>query len=135
MHLPLFEVPFAPPTKFIDSGWNLEPTTGIAGASKILLIDPRAQSFSESMVGYFAAHAKGLVVGEPTSGANGVLSQVQLPDGYLMRFTGMVVTTHKGRRFHALGFLPNITVRPTAAGIASGRDEVLEKAIEYAKVK
>ena len=37
-----------------------------------------------------------------------------------------------GSRFHGIGFLPDVEVRPTIQGIIEGRDEVLERAIELA---
>jgi hypothetical protein len=33
---------------------------------------------------------------------------------------------------HGIGILPTVPVQPTIAGIAAGRDEVLEKGIEVA---
>ena len=101
--------------------------------SKILLIDPRAVSYSESLAGYFAAHANGTIVGEPSAGANGNVSRVELPGGFDFRFTGMRVTTHDGKTFHTKGFQPDIVVKPTLEGIRAGRDEVLERAIEVAQ--
>jgi C-terminal processing protease CtpA/Prc len=72
------------------------------------------------------------IVGEPTFGANGDVSRIKLPGGYLFVFTGMIVTTHAGERIHAKGFQPDVPVTPTIEGIRAGRDEVLERAVEVA---
>ena len=133
MHVPILARPFEAPVGSVDHGWNVKPKPGIEGVRKILMIDPRAISYSESLVGYFAAHAKGVIVGEPTAGANGNVSTVELPGMFAFRFTGMRVTAHDGKVFHARGFQPDVVVVPTVEGIAAGRDEVLERAVELAR--
>jgi hypothetical protein len=52
---------------------------------------------------------------------------------FAFRFTGMRVTAHDGKVFHARGFQPDVVVVPTVEGIAAGRDEVLERAVELAR--
>lgn len=42
----------------------------------------------------------------------------------------MQVLKHDGSQHHGVGIAPTIPVTPTAAGIAAGRDEVLEQAVE-----
>lgn len=69
-------------------------------------------------------------VGEATAGTNGNVNYIQLPGGYTLRFSGMLVTKHGGARFEGVGILPTVPVERTYAGIAAGRDEFLEKAIE-----
>ena len=70
------------------------------------------------------------LVGEPTAGTNGNIATQHLPGGYDVTFTGMKVLKHDGTRHHGVGILPTAPVSPTLAGIAAGRDEQLEKAIE-----
>lgn len=48
-------------------------------------------------------------------------------------FTGMRVIKHDGSQHHLLGIQPDVPIEPTIAGIRSGRDEVLEKALEVIK--
>jgi hypothetical protein len=36
-----------------------------------------------------------------------------------------------GRQLQRIGLIPDVPVVPTLAGIRSGRDEVLERAIQY----
>ncbi len=42
----------------------------------------------------------------------------------------MKVLKHDGLQHHGLGILPTVPVSRTRAGIAAGRDEVLERALE-----
>jgi C-terminal processing protease CtpA/Prc len=46
-------------------------------------------------------------------------------------FTGLGVYYPDGRPTQRIGIVPDIEVRPTLAGLRAGRDEVLERALEY----
>jgi hypothetical protein len=45
----------------------------------------------------------------------------------------MRVVKHDSSRHHTIGVLPTVPVRRTVAGVAAGRDELLEKALEVIK--
>jgi C-terminal processing protease CtpA/Prc len=72
----------------------------------------------------------GEIVGGPTAGTNGNVNVQDLPGGYRVRWTGMKVLKHDGSRHHGVGIQPTVPVSRTLKGIAEGRDELLEKAIE-----
>ena len=42
----------------------------------------------------------------------------------------MKVVKHDGSQHHTIGILPTVPCRRTLAGVAAGRDELLEKALE-----
>ena len=113
----------------IDGSWRLEPTGQTFPKARVFLTDGRAVSFSESVLGTVKANALGVIVGEATAGANGNASQVQLPGGYTMRYTGMLVLNRDDSQHHLVGVLPDVTIAPTQEGVAAGRDEVLEKGL------
>ena len=46
----------------------------------------------------------------------------------------MKVTKHDGTRHHGVGIKPTIPVTRTQAGVAAGRDEVLERAIATLRI-
>ncbi len=48
---------------------------------------------------------------------------------------GHNVSHADGRQLQRLGLTPDVEVKPTIEGIRQGRDEVLEKALEYLGVK
>ena len=54
-----------------------------------------------------------------------------LPGGITVNFTGHDVRHADGRQLQRVGIQPHVRVAPTIAGIRAGRDEVLEKAIEF----
>ena len=96
-----------------------------------MLIDERAISQSEH-TGLFLEAANGTkFVGTPTAGANGDITFLALPGGITMTFTGHDVRHADGRQLQRVGLVPDVAAAPTLAGIRAGRDEVLEKGIEF----
>jgi hypothetical protein len=55
------------------------------------------------------------------------------PTGCTTRFTGLRVTKANGSRFHLIGIRPTIPASRTIAGVAAGRDEVLERALAHVR--
>ncbi len=97
----------------------------------VMLIDERAQSASEHN-GLILEVTNGTkFVGSPSAGANGNVTFFWVPGGIRIVFTGWAVRHADGRQLQRIGLVPDIEVRPTIAGIRSGRDEVLDKAVEY----
>jgi C-terminal processing protease CtpA/Prc len=84
-------------------------------------------------MGIVEAYKLGEIIGESTAGTNGNVNPFQLPGGYNVTWTGMKVIKHDGTRHHGIGIKPTIPMRPTQAGIAAGRDELLERALAELK--
>ncbi|MEM9463352.1 MAG: S41 family peptidase [Myxococcota bacterium] len=97
----------------------------------VMLIDERTQSQAEHTGLFFEAANGTRFVGSPTSGTNGDVTSRELPDGTAVGFTGQAVTSARGRPLQRVGLPPHLLVEPTLAGIRSGRDEVLEEAIDW----
>jgi hypothetical protein len=49
-----------------------------------------------------------------------------------MWFTGQAVRHVDGRQLQQVGIQPTIVAEPTIAGIRAGKDEVLDRAIQFA---
>ena len=81
-------------------------------------------------MGLLERHGIGARVGEPTAGANGNVVSLDLPGGYSTRWTGLKVTKVSGKPLFTVGVTPTIPVQRTRAGVAAGRDELLERAFE-----
>ncbi|MCC7173969.1 MAG: hypothetical protein IT159_02140 [Bryobacterales bacterium] len=97
----------------------------------VMLIDERAMSQAEHM-GLFLKAANGTTfIGTPTAGANGDVARFTIPGGITISFSGHDIRHPDGRQLQRAGLQPDIEARPTIAGIRSGRDEVLERALEY----
>jgi C-terminal processing protease CtpA/Prc len=129
MQTPRFIRPFGEEVSFSGEGWAIVGNPALQKPRKVLIVDGRAVSYSESIVGYFVAHHVGHLIGEATAGANGNIVTASLPSGLMFTFTGMRVFAPDGRHFHGIGFSPDELVIPTLEGIRAGRDEVLERAI------
>ena len=68
---------------------------------------------------------------EPDRGADGNVTYISLPGGIRTLFTGLGVYYPDGRPTQRIGIVPDIVVRPTVVGVRAGRDEVLDRALEY----
>lgn len=99
----------------------------------IVLIDDRAVSQAEHSALLFEAAADPVFVGTPTTGANGDITNISLPGGLSVSFSGHDVRHADGRQLQRIGIQPNILVAPTFVGMATGRDEVLEAGIAQAR--
>jgi hypothetical protein len=129
MVVPRFDKPYGRYDTGWSFGWKVERDASLEKPKKVLLMDGRVASFGESLIGYFAFHKAGTILGERSGGANGNVDLATLPPGFIYGFTGMKVTRHDGSIFHREGFAPDVEVVPTPIGLASGRDEVIDRAV------
>jgi hypothetical protein len=98
----------------------------------IVLIDDRAISQAEHSCLFFEQAAHVTFIGTHTHGSNGDITSIRLPGGWRMRFTGQAVRHVDGRQLQQVGIQPTIVAEPTIAGIRAGKDEVLDRAIQFA---
>ena len=97
----------------------------------VMLIDEHTQSQAEHTGLFFAAANGTVFIGSHTSGANGDVTNFSIPGNINLTFSGHSVSYPDGRQLQRLGLVPEIDVRPTLEGLRSGRDEVLEAALNY----
>ena len=131
-HIPQVPRPDQEAMTFARSDWNVEPAKPRLRRA-VFLTDGRAVSAAETFMGIVEHHRLGEIVGGPTAGTNGNINPFSVPGGYSLMWTGMKVLKQDGSRHHGVGIQPTVPAAPTIAGIAAGRDEVLERAIEVAK--
>ncbi len=115
------------------SSWYQPALEPRLSARPIFLIGPGAQSAAETELQIAAHRRLGPFVGAPTSGTNGNVTRIHLPVGFTLTYTGLRTRNPDGSPFHGIGVLPTHPVERTRAGIADGRDEVLEAALELAR--
>ena len=130
-HIPIVTRPDHQGMTFLRGGeWDIRPAEPYLKAPRVFLTGGGAISYAESCMGIIEHYKLGPIVGGPTAGTNGnVNTHTRLPGGYQIYWTGMKVLKHDGARHHGVGIRPTVPVERTIAGIAAGRDEVLEKAI------
>ncbi len=97
----------------------------------IVLIDERAMSQAEHTCLFFESAADVTFIGSPTVGANGDVTSFRIPGNLSISMTGQSVRHADGRQLQRVGIIPDIEILPTIEGIRSGKDEVLERAIEF----
>ena len=110
--------------------WSLVPKPPRLSAKIAFLTEGSAISYAESIMGIVEHYRLGEVVGSTTAGTNGDVNMFTVAGGFLVSFSGMRVLKHDGSRHHGVGVAPTVPVVPTPAGIAAGRDEVLERAVQ-----
>ena len=96
----------------------------------VVLVNEETQSQAELTAMAFRAGKNTCIVGSTTAGADGNLVSIDLPGGLTTTFSSLGVYYPDGTGTQRTGIIPDIWVEPTIDGIKSGRDEVLEKAIE-----
>ncbi|HYG61285.1 MAG TPA: S41 family peptidase [Thermoanaerobaculia bacterium] len=129
-HVPLVTRPDREGMGFAVSNWAVKPAQPRFQGKVAFLTDGRAISYAETYMGIVEHYKLGEIVGGPTAGTNGNINPFRLPGGYTINWTGMKVLKHDGSRHHGVGIQPTVPVSRTIRGVAEGRDEVLEKAIE-----
>lgn len=97
----------------------------------VMLIDERTMSQAEHTGLFFEAANGTEFIGSQTAGANGDVTNFNIPGNMRLSFSGHDVRFPDGRQLQKTGLVPKIEVRPTIQGVRDGRDEVLERAIEY----
>ncbi|MFT3880773.1 MAG: S41 family peptidase [Gemmatales bacterium] len=108
----------------------LSPLPGWSKTKVAFVTDGRAVSYAETFLAIVDNMKLAPIVGEPTAGSNGVIALYVLPDGSRISWTGQKAIRADGSQLHGIGIKPTISVRRTLKGLAEGRDEALEKAIE-----
>lgn len=130
--IPIYRAPDQRGVEYEERGrWLLGPLEPRITGRVAWLTDERALSYAESCMAIVEAYGLGEIVGSMTAGTNGNVNRIGLPGGWSLSWTGMRVVKHDGQTVHqGVGVAPTVPVEPTIAGIAAGRDEVLERAIE-----
>jgi C-terminal processing protease CtpA/Prc len=95
----------------------------------VILVDETSMSQAEYTSMAFRSAPKAIVVGSTTAGADGNVSGFVLPGDLHTSISGIGVFYPDKRPTQGVGIVSNVEVRPTIAGIRSGRDEVLEEAL------
>jgi C-terminal processing protease CtpA/Prc len=101
----------------------------------VIIVNETTLSQAEYTTMAFSTAPNVTIIGSTTAAADGDVSQIVLPGGVRTGISGIGVYYPDGRETQQVGIIPDIEAKPTIAGIAQGRDEVLEKALLEVKKK
>jgi C-terminal processing protease CtpA/Prc len=107
----------------------LKPEQRHYSGKVVILVDETSMSQAEYTAMAFRSARAAMVVGSTTAGADGNTSPFTLPGGLRAMISGIGVFYPDKTATQQIGIVPDVKVRPTIAGIRSGRDEVLEEAL------
>jgi C-terminal processing protease CtpA/Prc len=120
-------------SSWTSTGWELPVLQPHIAGRVAFLTGAGAMSYAETIMSFVEYYHLGAIVGSATAGTNGNIAEITSPSGCRTAFTGVRVTKHDGFRYHLLGVQPTIPVTPTLAGVVAGRDETLDKALDYVR--
>ncbi|MBM1105198.1 peptidase S41 [Aurantibacter crassamenti] len=97
----------------------------------ILLVDENCQSQKEFTAMCLQVGDDVTTIGRQTSGADGNVSIFNMVGGYKTQFSGVGIFYPDGTETQRKGVKIDIEVKPTIDGVIAGKDEILEKAIQF----
>jgi len=130
--IPVASVPDQTRVTYQSVGWSLPAAVPRFTGKFVFLTDADAASYGDMVMGMVEDNHLGAIVGGPTAGIDGTINPFVLPGDYRLNWTGFRVRKLDGSRFMGVGVSPTVPAAPTIAGIAAGRDEVLEKGLAVA---
>jgi len=128
--VPVFQQPDRQDILFLHSVNRIAPRTPRLAARVAFLADARTFQNSERLLETIAAYRWGEIVGAPTAGNVGNPNWSDLPGGWTVTWTGRRALTHDGTLLNGTGIRPTVPAARTLRGVAAGRDEVIDRAIE-----
>ena len=97
----------------------------------VLLVDESCQSQCEYTVMCLQTGNNSTTIGSQTSGADGNVVRFNMVGGYETQISGVGIFYPDGTETQRKGVKIDIKVNPTLQAIKNGKDEILEKAIEF----
>ncbi|KAF2336204.1 S41 family peptidase [Flavobacterium daemonense] len=99
----------------------------------IVLIDENAVSHAEHTAMALQTVPKATVIGSQTGGADGANTRFLIIKGFSSSFTCYGVFYPNKKEVQRIGIVPDVEINPTILGIQQGKDEILDRAILFAK--
>ena len=109
---------------------NIPKSKQVYNGKIIVLVNEQSQSRAEFTAMAIRAGENTTIIGSKTAGADGEISTLFLPGGISTMFSGIGIYYPNGTETQRIGIIPDIVVKPTIEGVKSGKDEILDKAIE-----
>lgn len=133
LFLPVRILPEGPPLDWLETFWTIAPAAPHLAAPCAFLLGAESKGYAETLLSMVEHERLCALVGRRSAGTNGSVNAMQLPGGYRVAFTALKVRKPDGSRHYGAGIEPTLAVTATPAGLAAGRDEVLEAALALLK--
>ncbi|HEY4573638.1 MAG TPA: S41 family peptidase, partial [Thermoanaerobaculia bacterium] len=127
---PVVMLPDHRDVRWMSTFWTIDPKPPRLRGKAAFLVDGRTLHYSETLLEMVERYRWAEIVGEPSGGDNGTRNMSQLPGGWKVFWSGQRTLKHDGSPYHGVGVKPAVPVSRTLQGIAAGRDEVVERAVE-----
>lgn len=113
-------------------GETIPPSPKAYEGRLIFLVDGGCVSACEELVAPFKNNGRGTIVGETTEGSSGPPYSYDFGNGMTIKIAVNRLYFPDGSEFEGVGIKPDVEVHPTIESLKTGRDVILEKAIELA---
>ncbi len=97
----------------------------------VVLLNEESMSQAEWTAMCFQTAGNTTIIGSQTAGADGNVSDVDYMKAFHSRFSGIGVYYPDRRETQRIGIVPDIEIKPTIKGIQQGKDEVLDRALQF----
>lgn len=123
------------PGYFLISGKDQFPDSkaGRYPYQVVVIVNEYTQSQAEDHTFFYYLAPQVTIIGSTTAGANGAVFSLPLPGGITTSMTGLGMYYPDGTCMQRVGVKLDEEIKPTIAGLKSGRDEPLERAIAIIK--
>jgi hypothetical protein len=116
-----------------EGRWLVLPRGRRLPGKVVFLVDGGVISAGETFLSFVEQYGLGEILGEPTAGCNGDINRNPALPGGSVVWTGMRLRKQDGGRHLGVGIRPTLAVSATCQGSMEGRDEILERALDWAR--
>jgi len=131
----LLEANGVPPLQASRPSREQAPSASAYTGRLFVLIDRFCGSACEDFVMPFKESGRAVVIGETTQGSSGNPYRTDLGNGMRIAIGAVRYRFPDGRPFEGVGIAPDVAIDLTISDLQSGRDAVLERALELASAK
>lgn len=126
---PLFALPNQEKYGYNSDNATIKPAKPKIDTPCYFICDYRALSWAETVLMYVKEYDLGIIVGTPTCGTTGDITQFQFP-AFCVTMTGLHAAYLDGEQHHGVGVKPDIIVKTSVDDYLNGKDTHLETVIK-----
>jgi C-terminal processing protease CtpA/Prc len=119
--------------KWVEPMYAGKPNKEYYKGKLILLINDETMSQGEITIMTLMKAPSAITIGTQTAGACGDVSSLPVPGGINISFSGLGYYFSDYSELQKKGIRPSIEVKTTISDLVSGKDAILERAMEYIK--